>query len=226
MEYLTVLYGSEASVLRGYEPRSNETFLKIFNRTEPTPSENSLCCQLLSFEKTLEEILTARDISGLRFIGAGFIEQSKLFIAEDEGSISSQLTANIENYLYISKVMLPHMIRRKYGRFVYLSSIRAEIGGIGTSIYSASKAFGERYFSTIGQEYGKVGISSVSIRMGFFDGKMIEEYSSEKRNNVISSISNKQLGSQADLQNTINFCFENPYLNGGTIDLNGGLTYG
>jgi NADP-dependent 3-hydroxy acid dehydrogenase YdfG len=226
MPTVTIIYGSEASVLRDFQSKTDDYLIKIYNLTKPAETLNSSSCTIEDFEKTLGAVTSDQSITKLRFIGAGFLNQSSYFIAENTHSIDMQIDTNISNYLKITSIMLPFMVKHKYGRIVYLSSIRAEIGGVGASIYSASKAFGERFFSTIGQEYGRLGVSATAIRMGFFESNMIDDYDSEKRKFVIKSVSNKKLGQQKDLTEAINFCFNNVYLNGGKIDLNGGLTYG
>ena len=225
MTNITIIYGSESSVLLDYQSETSDCLIKIFNLNEPVPAPNTHACKVNDFEKTLVSVMNEHSQPKLRFIGAGFLEQSNYFISENNESINRQIDTNILNYLKLSRIFLPLMAKHKYGRLVYLSSIRAEIGGVGTSIYSASKAFGERFFSTIGQEYGKLGISSTVIRMGFFEGKMIESYDDKKLDAVLKSISNKKLGQKKDLTEAIDFCFRNVYLNGGKIDLNGGLTY-
>ena len=226
MSTATIIFGSEASVLRDFQSKSDDYLIKIYNRTKPVETLNTSSCSIEDFEKTLGAVTRDQSIKKLRFVGAGFLNQSNYFIAENNHSIAMQIDTNISNYLKIAAIMLPFMVKHKYGRIVYLSSIRAETGGIGTSIYSASKAFGERFFFILFQEYGKLGISTTAIRMGFFESNMIDNYDSEKRKSILKSISNNKLGQQKDLTEAIHFCFNNVYLNGGKIDLNGGLTYG
>ena len=117
------------------------------------------------------------------------------------------------------------MIKMKKGTFIFLSSFRAKAPTRGTSIYSASKIFVETFLSTIGKEYGALGINTVSIRLGAFDGKMFYEMGEEKKAQIMQAIGNRRLGSPNDLQNVIRFIVENNYLNGGIIDLDGGLSY-
>jgi NAD(P)-dependent dehydrogenase (short-subunit alcohol dehydrogenase family) len=97
---------------------------------------------------------------------------------------------------------------------------------IGTSLYSATKAFGETLFTAIGKEYGRMGISSSVIRMGYFDGKMLDVLKSKGSENIPVSLLNAKVGTSEDLCSSIRFIFNSPMTNGGIIELDGGLHFG
>ena len=135
------------------------------------------------------------------------------------------IETNITNYIEYTHFLLPYMLKLKAGQFIYLSSFRAVHTSKGISIYSSSKAFGEKFFEIIGKEYGSKGVFSTSIRMGYFDGKMLRKLDPKLSNDVIYKIANRQLGSSRDLNKTIEYIIQNNYTNGSIIELTGGINY-
>lgn len=108
------------------------------------------------------------------------------------------LASNIQSYVNITYFLIPFMLKIKKGNFIFLSSFRALLGSKGTSIYSASKAFGETFFQTLGKEYGPVGIYSNVIRLGFFDGKMTDYFKDQEKNEIIKNLGLRKLGDNTD----------------------------
>jgi NAD(P)-dependent dehydrogenase (short-subunit alcohol dehydrogenase family) len=224
---LIIVYGSETRLLSGLYDKPIR-FIRIYNKTRPTPRPN--CRDLdgiqclhgaLADERSRAEGRTLR----IAFIGAAFKAQGKLFLAESTEDIDRTVSVNISNYVHLVQAILPHMVASKYGSFIYLSSFRAAITTKGVSLYSASKAFGEKFFEVIGKEYGRLNISAVSIRMGYFDGRMLDAFTPEKASKIKKRISMNRLGRSDELLSAIEFALQNRYLSGGVIDLSGGIDF-
>lgn len=222
---LYIVYGSEADVLTHFLENCDGLKLKIYNNRIPRHEKNTISCQINNFTEALEEMMQLHKIKKICFIGAGFLEQSKLLLQESSESIDAQIQTNIKNYIQLTNLLLPYMMKRKFGRFIYLSSIRSEIGGQGTCIYSASKAFGETFYKVIGQEYGRFGITTGSIRMGYFETRMLNKYDPELKDAKWKKIGLGRFGISKDLTRSIKHIIDSDYINSGVIDLNGGLIY-
>ena len=172
----------------------------------------------------VEEIIKQKKISRIIFLGAAFLTQSKLFISLNDDEIDTLMETNIINYIRLTRLILPFMLKLK-GNIIYLSSFRSNTTSRGISLYAVSKAFGERFFELIGKEYGALGVYSSSIRMGYFDGRMTTRLDDSKVKSIKLNAGNRKLGTSADLLRSIDFIIENPYTNGGTIDLTGGINH-
>ena len=61
--------------------------------------------------------------------------------------------------------------------------------------------------------------------MGYFDGRMVNEMQEEKIQQYKLSIGNRRLGNKDDLMKTSKLILENNYLNGGVIELTGGISF-
>jgi 3-oxoacyl-[acyl-carrier protein] reductase len=201
--------------------------VRVYHRTVPTPSRN--CVDIAGASEipgAVSSLVKHGETPRVGMIGAAFARQKALFVNLDSNSISNMLATNISLYVEAASLLLPLMMRSKFGRFVYLSSFRAASPVRGTTLYSASKAFGETFMSGIGKEYGRFGISTVNIRMGYFSSGMMDDLDEEEQKKAKRTVAMNRFGTVNDLEKTIRFALETPYLNSGTIELNGGLNLG
>lgn len=226
---LIVVLGSESAVIKPViKSLSSETkIIRIYNQSIPEPLLNCTDVHgLVKLASCLDDFEIAPDDQRIGFIGAAFARQTSLFVNETGDNLKRMVDVNIILYVESLSILLPRMIRTKFGRLIYLSSFRATNPIRGATIYSASKAFGETLFSGIGKEYGRFNISTSTIRMGFFDSGMMEDYDAGQQSKAKKIISFNRLGTSTDLESVITFCLDNPYLSSGVIELNGGLNLG
>lgn len=223
---LFVVYGSETSLLKDLYSRPDTIFLRFFNQSKLQANSNSYHVNSFDeLESELERLIAEFDISKIVFVGAGFVSQTKLYFQATEAEIKEQVETNITNYLRFTSLLLPKMIERKSGQFIYLSSFRSDTTCRGITLYAASKSFGETFFEVLGKENGRFGVLSTSIRMGYFDGRMTSELPEERQKAIKLATGVGRLGNSNDLLKTINYVLENSYTNGGVIDLTGGINH-
>ena len=223
---LVVLYGSEARILRTFLPSKNRFFIKIYNKNKPKAQKNSASVNSFeTFKLVFEDVFKKSKPARIIFIGAAFLANKKLFASENDEDLEVMMQTNITNYLQYTKFLIPYMIKIKAGNFIFLSSFSSVVTTKGTSFYSASKSFCEKFFEVIGKEYGKLGIYSCVIRLGCFDGKMFDSLESNVQESYLKSIGNGELGSPDDVAKAIDFILECNYTSGGVIDLLGGINH-
>ena len=226
MKDLFVVYGSESRLLSDIYERKNTIFLKIFNNQIPLKIKNTHFVNNISdFKAKFEELLLNFEFKRIIFLGAAFKNQNQLFFGEKIEDIRHMIDTNISKYVELIHYILPFMLKKKSGQFIYLSSFRSQQTSKGTTIYSASKAFGEKFFEIIGKEYASKGVFSTSIRMGYFDGKMLEKMDTEISKKLLQNIGLRRLGNGKDLVDTVEYIINNNYTNGSVIDLTGGINF-
>jgi 3-oxoacyl-[acyl-carrier protein] reductase len=226
---ILVILGSESGVIRPVVESLVRDFylVRVYNKTVPTPLQN--CVDIGNASDILDAVSSLSkdgETPRIGLIGAAFARQKALLVDLDTKSIANMLATNINLYVEVATLLLPMMIRSKFGRFVYLSSFRAANPVRGTTLYSASKAFGEAFMTGIGKEYGRFGVSSVNIRMGYFLSGMMDELDEDEQKDARRAIALNRFGTGDDLDRAIRFALQTPYLNSGVIELNGGLNLG
>src|SRR5205823_8849117 len=79
------------------------------------------------------------------------------------------LRVNLRGAFLVTKQALRVMMRHRYGRLIYLSSLSALIGNAGQAGYAASKAALHGLSHTVAQEYASYNIRSVVLAPGLLD---------------------------------------------------------
>ncbi|MFK8045797.1 MAG: SDR family oxidoreductase [Crocinitomicaceae bacterium] len=135
------------------------------------------------------------------------------------------IAVNLTGPFLISKHALPMMRANSWGRIIFISSIVAQTGFVGTSAYSASKSGLLGLTKSLAKEVASKGITVNSIALGYFNVGMIEDVPADIQEAIVESIPKKQLGNPTQLFETIQFILSenSDYLTGQTINLNGGL---
>lgn len=119
--------------------------------------------------------------------------------------------------------VLPVMREQNFGRIINFSSVVAGKGTPGISAYSASKSALWGMAKSLTQENAKKNITINNINLGYSELGMIEQVPEEFLNQLISQIPAKKLCEPIDIYLTVKYIMECSYLNGASIDLNGGL---
>lgn len=135
------------------------------------------------------------------------------------------MAVNLTGPFLVSKHALPLMRKNNWGRIIFISSIVAQTGFVGTSAYAASKAGLLGLTKSLAKEVASKGITINAIALGYFNVGMIDDVPDEMQKNIIESIPKKELGSPLQLFETVQFILSenSDYLTGQTINLNGGL---
>lgn len=224
----TIIYGSESNILENYYNEEKDCIIRLYNNRVPNPKKNCIDIKFSSqnfsiLKNELDKILP--NIKKLIFLGVAFASDKNLLKLSSDQDIEELIKVNINNYVKLSKFILEYMLKVKSGKFIYLSSFRSKNPTRGTAIYSASKAFGESFFKTLGMEYGMFNITSHIIRMGYFDGRLLDNLTKEKKTEIVKRISKGRLGNSKDLIELVRFLEDHDYTNSGVIELNGGLDF-
>ena len=134
------------------------------------------------------------------------------------------ININQHGTFYMTRSVAERMIIHRFkGVIINLSSIAAK-GNIGQTAYSASKAAIEAMTVTWAKELGPFGIRSVAIAPGFINSKGAKDALEEKMlMKWIDKTPLKRTGTIDEVVATVKFSIENDFINGETIQINGGL---
>ena len=118
------------------------------------------------------------------------------------------------------------MIKNKWGRIIFISSVVGISGNQGQANYAASKAGLIGLSKSISKEVGSRNITSNVIAPGYIETDMTSFIDSENRENIIEQLSIKRMGKPEDIANMVSFLSkdESEYITGQVIPIDGGLT--
>jgi 3-oxoacyl-[acyl-carrier protein] reductase len=137
------------------------------------------------------------------------------------------LNSNIQGNIWLLQKILPHFLKQKFGRIVFISSQTTQTPLRGYSIYSAAKSALETTMKYIATEYGEFNITANTLRLGIIETERNKKFTrrSSIHEKMIQPISLKRLGKPADLHLSIDALIDkNCYIQGATIDISGGIS--
>ena len=116
------------------------------------------------------------------------------------------------------------MIKSRWGRIINITSIVGITGNPGQANYAASKSALIGMSKSIAREVASRGITVNCIAPGWIGTDMTDELSDEVKEEFLSRIPVKQIGSPEDIANTALFLAsdEASYITGQTITVDGG----
>jgi acetoacetyl-CoA reductase/3-oxoacyl-[acyl-carrier protein] reductase len=117
------------------------------------------------------------------------------------------------------------MREKNYGRIILFSSVLAEKPVVSTSIYSGCKGFLDSFVKTVALENASKNITCNTIQLGYFDGGLTYKIPQNFLTNIVNNIPTKRLGTIEELENTILFLINTPYINGINLKINGGIDF-
>lgn len=88
--------------------------------------------------------------------------------------ISSLIQVNVTSTILLTKYLLRPMLLERRGRIVNVSSIIANTGYNGLSVYAASKAALVGFTRSLAREVGRVGITVNAVAPGYMETGMTE----------------------------------------------------
>ena len=133
------------------------------------------------------------------------------------------IDVNLLGSFNVINATLPFMREKGFGRIINFSSIVAQKGVPGTSAYAASKSALWGMSKSIAIENAKKGITINNLNLGYFDIGMITSVPEPILDSIKKTIPSQNLGNPESIYNAIIFLIENDYLNGTSLDINGGL---
>ena len=136
------------------------------------------------------------------------------------------IDTNLSGSFKTSQRAIKHMMKNKWGRIVFISSIVGMMGNQGQTNYAASKAGLIGLSKSIAKEMGSRNITSNVIAPGYVDTDMTAFLTDEQKNNIIEQLSIKRIGKPEDIANIVSFLTsdESEYITGQVISVDGGVT--
>lgn len=170
----------------------------------------------------LDEILDI-DLDYL-ILNAG-LNKDNIFLRMSIEDWSDVIDVNLNSSFHLLKHFIKKMVKKKFGRVVFISSVVAYTGNPGQVNYTASKAAISGLVKSLALELSTRNITVNSVAPGFIQSNMTDKLNDDQKNAILSKIPMKKLGNSNDIAKAVGFlCSENAnYITGQTLHVNGGL---
>ena len=136
------------------------------------------------------------------------------------------IQTNLTGSFYTSQRAIKLMMKNKWGRIVFISSVVGLSGNQGQASYAASKAGLIGLAKSISKEMGSRNITSNVVAPGYIETDMTSFLDDQNKENIIEQLSIKRIGKPEDISNIVSFLCkdESEYITGQVIPVDGGLT--
>ena len=101
------------------------------------------------------------------------ITRDTLIMMMSESDWDSVMDANLKSTFNCSKAAVKHMLRKRYGRIVSISSVSGQMGNAGQTNYSASKAGQIGFSKALAREVAARNITVNVVAPGFVDTEIL-----------------------------------------------------
>ena len=217
-----------SNVAVGYS-NSKEQAVEVVNSIQASGG-NAIAVQIdvtdnESVEKCFE--LIEKEFSSVEILvnNAG-ITKDNIFPRLKQDDWDSVIDTNLTGSFRASQRAIKGMMKNKWGRIVFISSVAGISGNTGQSNYAASKAGMIGLAKTISKELGSRNITSNVIAPGYIDTDMTSFLNDEQKEDIIGQLSIKRVGKPEDIANMVSFLCsdESEYITGQVFPVDGGLT--
>ncbi len=136
-----------------------------------------------------------------------------------------QMAVNLRAVFLLSQAAAEPMRANGWGRIIAISSVGARTGGVSNSaVYAAAKAGMISLMKNFARNYGRFGITANSVAPGAIEGFMTSHLTHDERDRFISQTPIGRFAQPIEVANVVGFLASDgaSYVNGATIDVNGG----
>lgn len=136
-----------------------------------------------------------------------------------------QTGVNLRAVFFLSQAAAEAMRPNGWGRIIGISSVGARTGGVSNSaVYNAAKAGVISLMKNFARNYGRYGITANAVAPGAVKGFMTDHLVGEERDRVVAQVPLGRFAEPIEIARVVAFIASDDasYINGATIDVNGG----
>jgi NAD(P)-dependent dehydrogenase (short-subunit alcohol dehydrogenase family) len=157
---------------------------------------------------------------------AGAGTTPKMFVETTEEEWDFNINLNLKGMLRWTKAVLPHMISRKGGKIVNISSLGAKTGGDHATVYSAAKAGVVSFTKGLATEVAPLGINVNGVAPGVGLTNFVKDAPKEVLDELIQKTPSRRTSTPQDIANAVAYLVSDASIDvvGQTLSVDGGLT--
>ncbi len=156
------------------------------------------------------------------------IERNGDFTETTKKDYDLVMNTNVACHFELTKKAIPHMVKNKWGRIIFITSVWGSIGTRRRAVYTMSKFALNGLAMSLADEYAKDGIRVNCVAPGFIDIDKTSPTGGRggKRNKFLSKkIPSQRLGQPEEIGNLVKWLVskESDYISGQVIVVDGGF---
>jgi 3-oxoacyl-[acyl-carrier protein] reductase len=156
------------------------------------------------------------------------ITRDGLLLRMSEADFREVVDTNLAGAYRTAKRASKSMLRARWGRLVFVSSVVGMLGSAGQANYAASKAGLVGLARSLARELGSRSITANVVAPGFVDTDMTRALGEERRTQILGQVPLGRYASAAEVAAAVRFLCsdEAGYITGAVLPVDGGLGMG
>jgi len=153
------------------------------------------------------------------------ITRDTLIMMMSEDDWDAVLATNLKSTFNCSKAAVKHMIRKRYGRVVNITSVSGQMGNAGQTSYSASKAGQIGFTKALAREVAARNITVNAIAAGYIETDIWASVPEDLREQMIKIIPLGRKGQPEEIAHAVAFLVSDQaaYITGQVLGVDGGM---
>lgn len=142
--------------------------------------------------------------------------------AEDWNAV---VDTNLSSTFNCSKVAVRHMMRKRFGRIVNISSVSGQMGNAGQTNYSASKAGQIGFTKALAREVATRNVTVNAVAPGFVDTEILDAMSAEVLEAALKMVPLGRKAQPEEIAYAVSFLVSDQagYITGQVLGVDGGM---
>ncbi|MBF0144832.1 MAG: 3-oxoacyl-[acyl-carrier-protein] reductase [Magnetococcales bacterium] len=156
------------------------------------------------------------------------ITRDNLMMRMKDDEWDSVLAVNLTSIFRLTRMVIKHMMKARYGRIVNIASVVGLTGNPGQANYAASKAGLIGLTKSLAAEVASRKITANCVAPGFIRSAMTDKLNLKASEAILSRVPMGEMGTPEDVANAVCFLASDSarYITGETLHVNGGMYMG
>lgn len=174
--------------------------------------------------KAVDDLAARKKGLHIAVANAGVTRDGLLLRMKDE-DLAHVLAVDLQGPTYLARAAVRLMMRQKWGRMIFMSSIVGEMGNAGQAAYAAAKGGLLALSKSIAREYGSRNVTANVVTPGFIETDMTAGLPDEVKKKFIEATPIPRLGKPEEVAAAVAYLAsdEAAFVTGTVLRVNGGL---
>lgn len=156
------------------------------------------------------------------------ITRDTLLLRMSEEDFTAILDTNLTGAFRVTRRASKTMLRARWGRLIFISSVVGLLGSAGQANYAASKAGLVGFARSLTRELGSRSITANVVAPGFVDTDMTAELTDAQRSTILAQVPLGRYAAPEEVAAVVAFLASDDagYVSGAVVPVDGGLGMG
>ena len=175
-------------------------------------------------DASIDDVVKRHGKLDILVANAGIAIDGLLLRLKDE-DLERLWTTNVRGAIACARAASRSMMRARWGRIVFMSSVVGEIGNVGQTAYAASKAALIGAAKSIAREYASRNVTANIVAPGYIDTDMTAKMTPEQKEQLLKIVPLARTGRAQEVAAACTYLVseEAGYVTGQVLRVNGGM---